>query len=412
MTSILTNSSAISALQTLRSISGALQDTQQKVATGLRIGTASDNAAYWSIATTMRSDNGALSSVQDALGLGAAKVDTAYAAMASSIDVVQEIKNKLVTASETGVDRAKVQEEIGQLQSQLRSIVASASFSGENWLQNRIGGKFDAARQGYVAGAAQQKQIVGAFTRDAAGNVAVRTIDMELDETNVLIDLTGGHGGILDQGIMVGARKMNVPSYANPGQMFHVRTYEKDPSWVSDETAPEVYRDPLIPFAEKYVLYEGAYVKSWPSFPFSGQLDPIINMATEASIGATHFANDITVLTLDITKMLENKKTLLLGTNASDEQVLAALVPFVDRQLEKMVSGAAKLGAISQRIEMQGDFISKLSDSLDRGVGRLVDADMNDASTRLKALQTQQQLATQSLSIANTSADNVLSLFR
>lgn len=61
---------------------------------------------------------------------------------------------------------------------------------------------------------------------------------------------------------------------------------------------------------------------------------------------------------------------------------------------------------------MQEDFVAKLSDSIDSGIGRLVDTDMNEASTRLKALQTQQQLATQSLSIANTSADIVLSLFR
>jgi flagellin len=64
------------------------------------------------------------------------------------------------------------------------------------------------------------------------------------------------------------------------------------------------------------------------------------------------------------------------------------------------------------RIEMQEDFVSKLTDSIDSGIGRLVDADMNEESTRLKALQTQQQLAIQSLSIANTNSENILSLFR
>ena len=92
------------------------------VSSGLRVGSASDNAAYWSIATTMRSDNGALSAVSDALGLGAAKVDTAYAGMNAAIDVVAQIKTKLVTATEEGVDKNKVQEEISQLQEQLRSV--------------------------------------------------------------------------------------------------------------------------------------------------------------------------------------------------------------------------------------------------------------------------------------------------
>ncbi|MGG2475001.1 flagellin, partial [Rhizobium sp. BR5] len=67
---------------------------------------------------------------------------------------------------------------------------------------------------------------------------------------------------------------------------------------------------------------------------------------------------------------------------------------------------------IKMRIGLQEDFVSKLTDSIDKGIGRLVDADMNEESTKLKALQTQQQLAIQSLSIANTSSENILSLFR
>ncbi len=57
-----------------------LEMTQGRISTGFRVSEASDNAAYWSIATTMRSDNKALSTVQDALGLGASKLDTAYTA--------------------------------------------------------------------------------------------------------------------------------------------------------------------------------------------------------------------------------------------------------------------------------------------------------------------------------------------
>jgi flagellin len=77
-----------------------------------------------------------------------------------------------------------------------------------------------------------------------------------------------------------------------------------------------------------------------------------------------------------------------------------------------MVNAAAKLGSVSMRIELQQDYVSRLTDTIDRGVGRLVDADMNEASTRLKALQTQQQLAIQSLSIANAAADSIVTLFR
>ncbi|PPJ49514.1 flagellin, partial [Rhizobium sp. KAs_5_22] len=71
MTSLMTNTAAIAALDTLRSINSSLNETQNRVSSGYRVETASDNAAYWSIATTMRSDNKALSAVEDALGLGA-----------------------------------------------------------------------------------------------------------------------------------------------------------------------------------------------------------------------------------------------------------------------------------------------------------------------------------------------------
>jgi flagellin len=76
-----------------------------------------------------------------------------------------------------------------------------------------------------------------------------------------------------------------------------------------------------------------------------------------------------------------------------------------------MTDAASNLGAIAKRIDMQEDFVANLMDSIDSGIGRLVDADMSEESTRLKALQTQQQLGIQSLSIANTNSQNILSLF-
>ncbi|WP_244446978.1 flagellar hook associated protein, partial [Rhizobium sp. YS-1r] len=209
MASILTNINAMAALQTLRTISSDMETTQDRISTGMRVGTASDNAAYWSIATTMRSDNASLSSVQDAMGLGAAKVDTAYSGMEAAIDVVQEIKNKLVTAAEGSADKAKIQEEITQLQDQLKSIASSASFSGENWLQAEIGGAANATTGVVEAGSAITKQIVGSFTRDADGNVAVKTVDVELDESNVLFDLSGGNAGLLDANMMKGMRAID-----------------------------------------------------------------------------------------------------------------------------------------------------------------------------------------------------------
>ncbi|MGO6899140.1 flagellin, partial [Rhizobium ruizarguesonis] len=84
----------------------------------------------------------------------------------------------------------------------------------------------------------------------------------------------------------------------------------------------------------------------------------------------------------------------------------------IESALSAMTSAGAQLGSISTRIDLQEDFVGALSDSIDSGVGRLVDADMEEESSKLSALQTQQQLAIQSLSIANSSSQNILSLFR
>ena len=329
MSSILTNAAAMAALQTLRSIDRNLETTQARVSSGMRVETAADNAAYWSIATTMRSDNRALSTVQDALGLGAAKVDTAYAAMESAIEVVKEIKAKLVAAYGVGVDRSKIQEEIAQLQQQLTSIAESASFSGENWLQEKISTGTPAYTPQTV-----NKQVVASFIRNSSGNVAVTTVDYPLNGSSVLFDLSGGKLGILD---------------------------------------------------------------------------------TEATAGAAPTPLGFSVSTLDI----KNLGTVagLLDTALppgphTAEDALDAMVRFVDSQLEAMTSAASSLGSIQSRIDMQEDFVSTLIDVIDKGIGRLVDADMNEESTRLKALQTQQQLGIQSLSIANTNSENILQLFR
>jgi len=293
MTSVNHNSSATSALQTLRNINSNLEDTQSRVSSGYKVENASDNAAYWSIATTMRSDNKALGAATDALGVGAAKVDTGYAAMESAIDVVNEIKAKLVTATETSTDKDQIQLEITALQSQLSSIAQGASFSGENWM--------------VASATATAQTVVDGFVRNDDGTVKVTTAEY------------------------------NVASYA----LF---------SDVSDD-----------------------------------------------GVGSGGVLGDV----MDVK---------LSSTSSSEE--ISAFLDTVESALSDMTIGGAALGALSTRIDLQSDYGSKLSDAIEEGVSRLVDADMEEESAKLSALQTQQQLAIQSLSIANSSSQNVLSLFQ
>ncbi|HEY4191725.1 MAG TPA: flagellin, partial [Mesorhizobium sp.] len=99
------------------------------------------------------------------------------------------------------------------------------------------------------------------------------------------------------------------------------------------------------------------------------------------------------------------------GKTASDSQI-SDMIGVVEGALKDMTDAATTLGANKSRIDLQKTFTQSLMDSIDRGVGQLVDADMNKESTRLQALQVQQQLGIQALSIANGSSQSILSLFR
>lgn len=310
MASINTNIAAMTALQNLNQTNKETLMVQNRVSTGLRVSSASDNAAYWSIATTMRSDRQALSTVSDALGLGAATVDVAIQGLESAIKTTSDIKAKLVAARQPGVDRAKIQSEIEQLQSSLTSAVETSSFSGQNWLKSDSGG------------AVTTRTLVSSFSRDSAGDISIGTISVDLSATgSLLIDTNATPAGILD----------------------------------TDRT----------------------------------------------SVAGNRTYN---VLSLDISTFSD--------TEANDLLDLEEYVSTVDTAISSMTNAATGLGAIKSRISVQSDFAKSLMDAIDKGVGQLVDADMNEESTRLQALQVRSQLGVQALSLANQSAQSILSLFR
>jgi flagellin len=426
MTSILTNAAAMAALQTLRAIDRNLETTQARVSSGLRVETAADNAAYWSIATTMRSDNSALSTVQDALGLGAAKVDTAYAAMESAIDTVTEIKTKIVAAYGVGANRGKIQEEIAQLQEQLKSIAESATFSGENWLQDSISDGGTPAVETPVT-----KRVVASFTRSASGEVSVKTVDYLLNSETVLFDLSGGNLGILDSSArFVAESETAVAVTSNVGGV--VTTEEFAVPIYTDAELAALGADTNAADAQIYTIGTSHYLKTgdgqWVEVTDTDPLTAPDATTPVHSDGTTDYffvvsaadnldnrELDISVSTLDINdlgSLATTMNTMAPGSVANDDDVLDMMARFIDKQLLAMTSAASSLGSIQSRINLQEDFIASLIDVIDKGVGRLVDADMNEESTRLKALQTQQQLGIQSLSIANTNAENILQLFR
>jgi flagellin len=346
MNSIRTNFAAMTALETLNQTNKSMLQTQTRISTGFRVASAEDNAAYWSMATTMRSDSKSLAAVSDALGLGAATIDVAYTGMKSSIDVVAELKTKLVAAREPGVDRAKVQTEIDELQNQLRSIASSASFVGENWLSVDSGGTSYNSTETVVSSFGRSKGVNGE-------QVSVGTLSIDVASSFLFNSNTDGLGGVADSGSA---------DAAGLGILGSARLT------IADADTGSVQR------------------------------------------GSVDAAGTIVIANFDTANSTVAPAEIDI-TNATDADI-DDYIQAVDAALSEMNTAATNLGASKKRIDIQKDFVSSLMASIDRGVSALVDADMNSESTRLQALQVQQQLGIQALSIANSSSQNILSLFR
>jgi len=291
----------MTALQTLRNVSSQLATTQNRISTGQRVSTASDNAAYWSIATSMRADNAALSAVSDSLGLSAATVDTEYTALTSVVGDktggLTKLQALLVEAKTAGIDRTKIQADITQIQQQMKGTAAAATFNGVNWLST-------------TATTPATFDLVSSFSR-VGGTPTIGKITLTIANYSLY---TATQGGILDK-------------------------------------------------------VSGA-----------ASVDTI-------NIGA-------------------------LTDSTADMTTLDGYIAQVTTAINSVASAAADLGAVKNRISTNTEFVKTLMDSVDRGVGQLVDADMNAESTRLQALQTQQQLGVQALSIANQNSQSILSLFK
>lgn len=338
MTSINTNNSAMFALQTLRSINKELDATNNRISTGLKINSASDGAAYWSISSTLKSDNGALGAVKDAMSLDKNSVDAAYGGLTSVLEALDNIKSKLTAATSANTDRTKLQKEIKSFLEQIETTAKNTVMNGDNWLSTNT------SDTSYNF----EKQIVSSFSRNG-DVVQVETKDLDIGSF-LLYDTTDVAGGDTPQN--------------------------------SSKTSAAI---------DDIATKSGAaLVGEYLGF-----------MNTQYDIDGAGLAQSISEFDIEG----------LDDTDASQDRI-ATYIKIVDATIQHLQNGATDLGAASSQLGGNRDFVQKLMDINKSSIGALIDADLEEESTRLKALQTQQQLGIQSLSIANSASGNVLSLFR
>jgi len=274
LNSVNTNVGALVALQNLNSTSNALSVTQNRINTGMKVASAKDNGAVWAIAQGQRATANSLNAVKDSLQRSQSTIDVAIAAGETVSDLLSQMKEKALAASDTSLDTASrdaLNEDFKALRDQLQKAVDNADFNGTNLIENGA------------------SDIAALANADGSSSITVAAEDLSLGGTNV-------------------------------------------------------------------------------------------------TVGATD----------------------TIGTST----LASAMISTLQTSIDNTSAALARLGTGSTSLGSHLTFVSKLQDTLEAGVGNLVDADLAKESARLQALQTKQQLGIQALAIANSSTSSLLGLFR
>lgn len=425
MSSILTNESAMVALQTLQGISKNLSLTQSEIATGKSVSSAKDNAAIWGISQVMQSDVDSMNAISQSLALGESTVAVGRQAAESVADLLNQMKEKAIAAQEDNVDRTKLQAELTSLRDQVAGIVGAAQFNGANLLSN----------QSTTAGEGTM-QVLSAMKRSATGSVTPDNISITKQDltTNARsIDATGTVTAPGYTTLDATQSKTQAITGIAAGTAFGLSLLgtDADASTITpaDYTHDNTTNTLMAASELTYVAREGDtaqdvaqhLVNRYNTYATNNNLDADVLsfQATSTGLTGTSTVTDGTdTIGFQVTSLTSTSNVIgggleeLANIDISSATGAAAAVTQIEGLTQTAIKSAAQFGTSQNRLEIQREFIDKFSDSMTAGIGALVDADMEQSSARLQALQVQQQLATQALGIANRSPQSLLSLFR
>ena len=401
MSSILTNTSALVALQTMKSIRMDLNKTTSDIATGKSVANARDNAAVWAISKVMEADVEGFKGISDGLSLGSTTISVARQASETVTSLLTQVKGKIVASQEANVDRTKIQTDIVALRSQIASVVGAAQFNGLNLVngsQTSVDVLASLDRNGSTVSAssitvAAQDLSIGAYAAKSVltGSDGVST---NADTAGFALNGAGGTGTIVIND--------SAAAFA-AGDSISIGIGGKTASYTV--TAADVLA------TTKSDIVAVGLKKAVEALGISG-LAVDYNSGTPGTLSFTNSGtND-----LSVSAQFKNAGSGGLGAlssvDVSTSAGATAALGNIESMMQTAINSAASFGSVQTRVDIQKDFVTKLTDSMKAGIGSLVDADMEEASARLQALQVQQQLSTQALSIANQQPQSLLSLFR
>lgn len=401
MSSILTNNGAMVALQTLKGINAALGKTQDEISTGKSVATAKDNAAVWAISSTMEADVSGFKAISSSLAMGGSAVGTAREGAEKVTKLLTNMRDTIISAQGATADRTKLQADITNLKNQIDGIVRGSQVNGLNLLDGKTTSvDFLASIDRSAAGSTTSNITVNGNNLSTGGYVAKAAftgsegVSATADTAAFFLDAGDATGKNL---VIDGAANLAAGDRISLTIGGKVASYTLSASDAASTTPADIVAVGLKSAIEKLGI-AGVAVDY-----------------DQANAGTLVISNNGAVA-LNVTSQFSNAGAGGLGSLATLSVATAAGAQTALGQIDALIAtatdAAASFGSAGRRIEMQSDFLSKLTDSLKTGIGALVDADMEETSARLQALQTQQQLGIQSLSIANKAPQNILSLFR
>ena len=443
MSSILTNNSAMVALQTLQSVNSNLAKTTDVISTGKEVSTAKDNAAVFAISKVMESDVAGFKAISDSLSLGESTVAVGRQAAETVTDLLTDVKGKIVAAQEENVDRSKIQTDIDELTKQIGAVVGAAQFNGLNLVD---GSSTDPVN------------ILSSLDRDASGNVTASQIEVSRQNLSVttgvtaqafggtdladaaaaeaLIDSTGSttihddaapiDGGTSNASVANDANEVITIGQVSAGDSFQIDLGNVPVNVAGGGTATGERTFEFVASATDGTADVAQNLANQINGFFEAATDSSLNLSATVSgnqITITNGDSGTSNANLDIGLRAQTGGTpgssaasgglgALQNVDVTTDAGATGALNAIEGLIQKSVDAASSFGSAEGRISTQSDFVGKLTDSLTSGIGSLVDADLEEASARLQALQVQQQLATQSLSIANQAPQAILSLFR
>ena len=442
--SVNTNLGALAALSSLRQTQQSLSHTQNEISTGQKVSNAADNPAIYSIANSINANIAGLSAVSDSLNFGAQVVSLASSAVTNVNSVLQSLQATVTSSNQSGEDLTTLQAQVKTELNQINQFASSATFNGVNLLAANTGGGVSSNSLNIV-----QSVDGGVYSVGNQINAPGSTSNTTLTDTLNLSSLSvlGGTGGNIGTNVSFGTGTDVFatfdPSVAGGLNTSPATATNADLQLTVNDTsgATPVTKTVSFEFVDDFTT--GTQLQSAPStnnsvvavhfnsstdspnkivanlqkalssngFGVVQQQDGSLNIVgkglTQADFG-TVTAGAFTSGS-STTNATPTASTGVTVTSLTTNQTAVTAVQSAVTTLNTI---GANLGAATQQITGIQNFTNSLSSALTAGVGALTDADLATESARLTSLQTKQQLATQSLSIANQQPQSLLSLFK